>query len=108
MGAGIVIFRQLKKRIGRKRPCAIHPHCWPTVQPPEQFSFPSGHTITAFAVAGSLSHFYPEAAPGLYSCACSIALSRILPGMHFVSDVPAGVVLGESLAWICWRVAALL
>ena len=38
----------------RKRPCA-EPHCWATLLPPDQFSFPSGHTITAFAVSLSLS-----------------------------------------------------
>ncbi len=51
--------------------------------PPDQFSFPSGHTITAFAVAVSLSRFYPELATGLLFCALSIAASRILLGMHF-------------------------
>jgi len=34
-----------------RRTCAFEPHCRPTLLPPDQFSFPSGHTITAFAVA---------------------------------------------------------
>src|SRR5262245_51419927 len=25
---GILIFRFLKRLVGRKRPCAIEPHCW--------------------------------------------------------------------------------
>jgi undecaprenyl-diphosphatase len=97
-GAGIALFLFLKKRTGRRRPCAIEPHCWATLLPPDHFSFPSGHTITAFAVSLSLAAFYPAALPGLMFCAASIALSRILLGMHFLSDVLAGAVIGSGLA----------
>lgn len=98
-GAGILVFLFLKKRTGRKRPCAIEPHCWATLLPPDHFSFPSGHTITAFSVALSLSAFYPSLAIGLLFCAGSIALSRILLGMHFLSDVIAGALIGSGLAY---------
>jgi len=53
-GVGVALFLKLKRLCARKRPCAIEPHCWATLLPPDQFSFPSGHTITAFAVAISL------------------------------------------------------
>src|SRR4051794_5663305 len=96
-GIGIVLFRQIKKRTGRRRPSVFAPHCWATLQPPDQFSFPSGHTITAFAVAVSLSRFYPELAIGLIFCALSVAASRILLGMHFLSDVVAGATIGTGL-----------
>jgi undecaprenyl-diphosphatase len=106
-GMGITIFLQLKKGIGRKRPCAIEPHCWATLLPPDQFSFPSGHTITAFAVAVSLGRFYPELAIGLLFCAVSVATSRILLGMHFLSDVLAGAAIGSLLALaITWLMHA--
>jgi undecaprenyl-diphosphatase len=95
---GIAMFLRLKKAAGRKRPSTFEPHCWATLLPPDQFSFPSGHTITAFAVAVSLSRFYPELAIGLLFCAMSVAASRILLGMHFLSDVLAGAVLGTALA----------
>src|SRR5208283_4016692 len=98
-GAGIALFLQLKKAAGRRRPCAIEPHCWSTLLPPDQFSFPSGHTITAFAVALPLSMAYPEMAAGLLFCAVSVAISRILLGMHFLSDVLAGATLGTALAF---------
>jgi undecaprenyl-diphosphatase len=96
--AGIGIFMLLKKLSGRKRPCEIEPHCWATLLPPDQFSFPSGHTITAFAVAIALGLFYEALLPGLLFCALSIAVSRILLGMHFLSDVLAGALLGTGLA----------
>jgi undecaprenyl-diphosphatase len=96
---GIVIFLVLKKATGRKRPCTFEPHCWATLLPPDRFSFPSGHTITAFAVALSLSRWNPDLAVGLLFCAVSIAASRILLGMHFLSDVLAGAAIGTVLAY---------
>jgi undecaprenyl-diphosphatase len=96
---GIAIFLNLKKATGRKRPCAYEPHCWATLLPPDQFSFPSGHTITAFAVALSLSRWNPNLAVGLLFCAISIATSRVLLGMHFLSDVLAGAAIGAVLAY---------
>ena len=97
---GIVLFRTAKSRVGRRRPCHLEPHCWAKLLPPDQFSFPSGHSITAFAVAVPLGHFYPMTAPGLIFVACNIAISRILLGMHFLSDVVAGALLGAGLGYV--------
>ena len=96
----ILLFMALKRFTGRRRPCEIEPHCWATLLPPDQFSFPSGHTMTAFAVALPLSLFYPELMAGLLFCALSIALSRILLGMHFLSDVVAGALIGTALGYL--------
>ena len=97
VGLGILLFLRLKSAIGRKRPCAMEPHCWATLLPPDQFSFPSGHTITAFAVTLALGAFYPVMLPGLLFCAASVAASRILLGMHFLTDVLAGAAIGSGI-----------
>jgi undecaprenyl-diphosphatase len=96
----VLLFRWLKRFTGRRRPNQIEPHCWATLLPPDQFSFPSGHTMTAFAVAVPLSLFYPTFAVGLLFCALSIAMSRILLGMHFLSDVVAGALIGTGLGYL--------
>jgi len=96
---GTALQLALKRACGRKRPSALAPHCWTTLLPPDKFSFPSGHTITAFAMASSLGVFYPGVLPGLLFCAASVGLSRILLGMHFLSDVLAGAVLGTALGY---------
>jgi undecaprenyl-diphosphatase len=95
--AGVAIFILMKKFSGRKRPCEIEPHCWAKLLPPDRFSFPSGHTITAFAMAVSLSRFYPVLFPALLFCALSIGTSRIVLGMHFLSDVLVAALLGTGL-----------
>lgn len=107
-GVGIALFLRLKKATGRKRPVAMEPHVWATLLPPDQFSFPSGHTITAFTVAVSLSMFYPSLTVGLLFCAVSVAASRILLGMHFLSDVLAGSLIGATLAYLSVHLVRLI
>jgi undecaprenyl-diphosphatase len=94
---GIFVFKALKRLSHRPRPCQYQAHCWATVLPPDQFSFPSGHTMTAFSIALVVSYFYPSLQWPLYFLAISIGLSRIVLGMHFLSDVLAGAVLGSAL-----------
>jgi undecaprenyl-diphosphatase len=53
--------------------------------------------MTAFAVAIPLLLFYPTLTFALLFCAFSVGMSRILLGMHFLSDVIAGAVLGTGL-----------
>jgi undecaprenyl-diphosphatase len=106
VGIGIAVFIYLKRAFRRKRPCALEPHCWATLLPPDQFSFPSGHTITAFTVAFSLGQFYPPLLPVLLFFATSIALSRVVLGMHFLSDVMAGAAIGGMVGELTyWFVA---
>jgi undecaprenyl-diphosphatase len=94
---GIFVFKALKRLSQRPRPCQMEPHCWSKVLPPDRFSFPSGHTMTAFSIAIVLSYFYPSIEAPLFFLAFSIAGSRVILGMHFLSDVLAGMVLGIAL-----------
>src|SRR5271169_679152 len=94
---GVLVFKVLKKLSRRQRPCQYQPHCWSKVLPPDKFSFPSGHTMSAFSIALVVSYFYPTLQWPLYFLAVSIGLSRIVLGMHFLSDVLAGAVLGSAL-----------
>jgi len=94
---GIIVFKALKRLSQRPRPCQLEPHCWSKVLPPDKFSFPSGHTMTAFSIALVLSYYYPSLEGTLLFLALSIGFSRIVLGMHFLSDVLAGIVLGVAL-----------
>ena len=96
----VLLFLAVKRIAGRPRPCHVEPHCWATLLPPDRFSFPSGHTMTAFAVAIPLALFYPALTIGLLLCALSIAISRILLGMHFLSDVIAGAMIGSAIGYL--------
>ena len=96
--AGIMLFSVIKKASRRQRPCEIERHCWSRILPPDQFSFPSGHSIVAFAVAVSVARFYPSLGGPLLFMAVSVAVSRVILGMHFLSDVLVGSMIGVVLA----------
>src|SRR5277367_5073197 len=96
---GILVFRNLKHASHRKRPCEIEPHCWSLILPPDKYSFPSGHSITSFAIALSIGMFYPDLQAVLLVVAFLIASSRIILGMHFLSDVLAGSTIGILLGY---------
>jgi undecaprenyl-diphosphatase len=98
-----LIFMLVKRASRRKRPCQLEPHCWSTVLPPDQFSFPSGHSITAFSIAMTVGSFYPQFQEALLVCAVSIAISRVVLGMHFLSDVIVGSGIGALLGYGCFR-----
>jgi undecaprenyl-diphosphatase len=99
VSTGISVFLIAKRLSGRKRPCALEKHCWAAVLPPDQFSFPSGHSITAFAITVSVGMYYPNLMGFLLFCGLSIAASRIILGMHFFSDVLAGSLIGAVLGY---------
>src|SRR5271168_2813404 len=96
---GVLVFKTIKKISQRPRPCQLEAHCWSKVLPPDQFSFPSGHAMSAFAIAVPLCIFYPELQAPLLALSISIAVSRVILGMHFVSDVVVGSLLGVGLGY---------
>jgi undecaprenyl-diphosphatase len=97
--AAAVLFKIIKKTSKRKRPCHLEAHCWSRVLPPDQFSFPSAHSMCAFAIAVPLCFIYPDLQGPLLVLSGSIAVSRVILGMHFVSDVIVGSVLGAGLGY---------
>jgi undecaprenyl-diphosphatase len=101
----MTLFLRLKRIINRRRPCEIQQCSWATLLPPDQFSFPSGHSMTAFSVTVPLSLCYPSLEAGLLFCAFSVAMSRILLGLHFLSDVLVGSALGALIGYTVYSIA---
>jgi hypothetical protein len=63
-------------------------------------SFPSGHAMSAFAMAAVLSSEYhekPLVVFGSYGFATAVSLARVGGMNHFPSDVLAGAVIGELI-----------
>jgi undecaprenyl-diphosphatase len=55
--------------------------------------------MSAFAIAIPLCIFYPELQTILLALSVSIAVSRVVLGMHFVSDVVVGSLMGAGLGY---------
>jgi membrane-associated phospholipid phosphatase len=66
---------------------------------PSSLSFPSAHATSSFACATAMTRIAPEAAV-LFLLAGALAAGRPYLGMHYPSDVLAGVVLGTALGLV--------
>ena len=66
--------------------------------PLTDFSLPSGHAATSFALAASLALAYPKIAPGVFTVAFLISLGRVAVGVHYPSDVVVGAMVGVSVS----------
>lgn len=68
-------------------------------------SFPSAHAANTAAFAVGLSRAFPALTRPSFAFAAAIAYSRVYVGVHHVSDVLAGALLGGVLAAGLWCLA---
>ena len=68
---------------------------------PDNPSFPSGHSATAFAAATAVAILCPRLRPAALAIAAAVALSRVYLRVHFPLDVAAGALLGAALGALC-------
>ena len=99
LGAGL-LAQIVKHLVGRARPeLWLGPMHY---APGSSTSFPSGHTVGAFALAGVL--MFSSRSPTLraiaFLLAAGVGLSRILAFRHWPSDVTASAVIGLVTAWV--------
>ncbi len=95
-GIAAVLANVLKHLIGRPRPKFVHSGDWQMAISwvSGLDSFPSGHSTASFAVATVLAKRFPVWGPLCLSVAAFVALSRVLRGSHFPTDVVGGAVVG--------------
>jgi undecaprenyl-diphosphatase len=97
-GACTLIYKWLKARTLRPRPCDAVPAIRAGAAPLDQFSFPSGHTLHAVAFSVMTSAWFPETAWVVWPFTFLVALSRPVLGLHYPSDVLAGAAIGAAVA----------
>jgi undecaprenyl-diphosphatase len=95
----LLIYSQLKNRLVRQRPFISFPDIHAHTAPLDKYSFPSGHTMNAVNFAVLFSWAYPPLMYVVVPFAILVALSRVVLGMHYPTDVIVGAVLGVAISW---------
>ena len=98
----------LKPLVGRIRPWLVVEGLTALVEETDLRSFPSGHTTAAFAFAGAVLCSTPVKRWRALALAVAglMAFSRLYVGVHYPTDVLAGVVVGllaGALSWQFWK-----
>jgi undecaprenyl-diphosphatase len=91
-------YAMVKRGTSRPRPFQILSAVTAGAAPLDAFSFPSGHTLHAVAFTLVALSYYPALATILIAFAFLTAASRVVLGLHYPSDVLAGVLLGAGIA----------
>ena len=89
----------LKEMFARQRPFQIS-ELPLLITAPGGYSFPSGHTMSSFAAATSISLTHKKWGKWAYILAGLIAFSRMYLYVHFLTDVLAGVVFGILFGYL--------
>lgn len=89
IGEGIV-----KHLVRRVRPCNYQNAINLLITKPMSYSFPSGHTVSSFAVAEMLSMYFSQYKLIFIGVALLIAFSRLYLYVHYPSDIISGIIIG--------------
>jgi undecaprenyl-diphosphatase len=95
---GLAIYKILKTRTARSRPFSVLSGIDLIERPLDAGSFPSGHTLHAVSFTVIATAAYAELAWLLVPFATLVALSRLVLGLHYPSDVVAGAAIGFAVA----------
>ncbi len=96
---GWLLYKLIKGRAVRERPYITHSAIECASAPLDRYSFPSGHTLHAVSFTILLTAYLPVWTAALVPLTVLIALSRVILGLHYPTDVAAGAVLGGAVGF---------
>lgn len=94
-GIELPLYKIIKNMVKRDRPFNTLKGIESRIIPSDKFSFPSGHTAAATIMAMLLSYFVPALALPAFIWAILVGFSRIYVGVHYPTDILAGLILGS-------------
>jgi undecaprenyl-diphosphatase len=99
----LILYTIIKRWIARPRPYRTCPGIRPCTRALDEFSFPSGHTLHSAAFSLILTAYYPMSALFVWPLTVVIAVSRIVLGVHYPSDVIVGAAIGAVTAAVSFN-----
>jgi undecaprenyl-diphosphatase len=93
-----LIYFLIKKNVKRIRPFKTIDNISSLILPPDEFSFPSGHTAAAAVFSVICGVVFPLTRIYLVFYTAAVGFSRIYNGVHYPGDVFAGAALGVICA----------
>lgn len=90
----LALYWPIKLMVRRPRPHDCDLGITARVPPLDKYSFPSGHTMNNLAVALTLSVYLPHVFLAALGIPILLGGLRILFGVHYLSDITGGVILG--------------
>jgi undecaprenyl-diphosphatase len=97
-GVGTYLYKVLKRHTVRPRPYQVHQVIRLGERPLDHFSFPSGHTLHAVMISMLLGYAVPMLLLVMLPFSLLVAISRMVLGLHYPTDVIAGAGLGVLVA----------
>lgn len=89
-----IIVHSLKRLLSRERPYKILEQLNTFGINLKDYSFPSGHSAASFSIATTIALNIPRVSIVVFFLAIIVAISRIYLGVHYPTDVAAGIVIG--------------
>ena len=99
-------YKLIKHLTSRPRPYISHREIRLGCQPLDQWSFPSGHTLHATGFTIMLCYFFPYMGAAYIPFALLVAASRVILGLHYISDVLMGALLAVLISGSILSLAA--
>lgn len=94
LGISQVVVHSLKRLLSRERPYKIFEHLNTFGINLKDYSFPSGHSAASFSIATTIALNLPKISIIVFFLAIIVAISRIYLGVHYPTDVAAGIIIG--------------
>ena len=94
----IFILLLIKPLFKRKRPIDKLPKEYSLITKKNEYSFPSGHSLRNFFIAEFFGNKFPTFKPILYIYAILNGLSRVALGLHYLTDIIVGAIIGIFIA----------
>lgn len=103
-GISVLLYWLVKLTVRRPRPYQMLDDVTAEVPPLDQFSFPSGHTMNNLAAGFVVLAMKPSVGWVVVLLPISWGFLRIYFGVHWLSDVVFGLVLGLVAAFLSFQV----